>query len=145
MTFRDYRKARYLAHRAAGAVASDAFAAATAEARHGGTYRLPQGWTWADVAAKRRQWGTPRYMLPLAGRAGVMGWAVPLPRDLGAVCPHVIAELYRRTNAADVIAAEARAEGDYAEAARWDAEGDDYAEAFRWAKYAQGVHMAKAA
>lgn len=136
---------RYRAHRAAGALASDAFAAATAERRHGGTYRLPQGWTWADVAAKRREWGTPRHMLPLAGQSGVMGWAAPMPRDLGAVCPHVIGSLYRAIQAADFMAADCSAHGEHVLARQWEAQGDDAAEAFRWAKYAQEAHLAEAA
>lgn len=41
-------------------------------------YTLPQGWTWAKVAARRAEYDVPAGLYPLATAGGVAAWGVPL-------------------------------------------------------------------
>ena len=40
-------------------------------------YVLPEGWTWARVAAQRMVWGQPPEHYPIATVFGVAAWGVP--------------------------------------------------------------------
>lgn len=41
-------------------------------------YALPEGWTWALVAAQRMLWGQPAEHLPIASAFGVTAWGIPV-------------------------------------------------------------------
>lgn len=47
----------------------------------GSFYRLPKGWTFADLAKARAKWDIPARMTALATVNGVVAWGVPMPSE----------------------------------------------------------------